>query len=106
MKSGTLPAIFFKTLHVKFPLWSIPVPPDFVMPGRLRPAALIFLFLILMVILLLYHAFWWTAAKLTECTKLQQENMMLTMEGKRCEELRFYLDETLKKKEAIMTKNI
>ena len=113
-------AIFFKTLHVKLPmlmrqkyigavwdflflvplfmtvlmLWSIPIHPDLAMVGRLRPAALIFLFLILMMILLLYHVFWWTAVKITEGAKLQQENTLLTMEGKRYEELRGYMDET------------
>ena len=113
-------AIFFRTLHVKLPmlmrqkyidnvwdflflvplfmtvlmLWSIPIHPDLAMVGRLRPAALIFLWLILMMILLLYHVFWWTALKLTEGAKLQQENTLLTMEGKRYEELRGYMDET------------
>ncbi len=113
-------AIFFRTLYVKLPmlmrqkyigsvwdflflvplfmtvlmLWSIPIHPDLAMVGRLRPAALIFLWLILMMILLLYHVFWWTALKLTEGAKLQQENTLLTMEGKRYEELRSYMDET------------
>ncbi|MBQ6969701.1 MAG: GHKL domain-containing protein [Synergistaceae bacterium] len=112
--------IFFKTLCVKLPmlmrqkyidsvwdflflvplfmtvlmLWSIPIHPDLAMVGRLRPAALIFLWLILMMILLLYHVFWWTALKLTEGAKLQQENTLLMMEGKRYEELRGYMEET------------
>ena len=113
-------AIFFRTLHVKLPMlmmqkyigtvwdflflvplfmtvlmwWSIPIHPDLAMVGRIRPAALIFLWLILMMILLLYHVFWWTAVKITEGAKLQQENTLLTMEGKRYEELRNYMDET------------
>ena len=113
-------AMFFKTLYVKLPmlmsqkyigtvwdfmflvplfmtmlmLWSIPIHPDLAMVGRLRPAALIFLWLILMMILLLYHVFWWTAMKLTEGAKLQQENTLLTIERKRYEELRNYMDET------------
>ena len=113
-------AVFFRTLHVKLPMlmkqeyigkvwdflflvpffmtvlmwWSIPIHPDLAMVGRLRPAALIFLWLILMMILLLYHVFWWTAVKLTEGAKLQEENTMLQMESKRYEELRNYMDET------------
>ncbi len=113
-------AIFFRTLYIKLPMlmkqeyigtvwdflflvpmfmtflmwWSIPIHPDFAMVGRLRPAALIFLWLILMMILLLYHVFWWTALKLTEGAKLQHENTMLQMESKRYEELRKYMDET------------
>lgn len=104
-------AVFFRTLHVKLPMlmrqeyigkvweflflvpffmtvliwWSIPIHPDLAMVGRLRPAALIFLWLILMIILLLYHVFWWTAVKLTEGAKLQEENTMLQMESKRYE---------------------
>ena len=54
----------------------------------------IFLWLILMMILLLYHVFWWTALKLTEGATLQEENTLLTMEEKRYEELRSYMDET------------
>ena len=113
-------AIFSRTLYVKLPMlmrqkyignvwdflflvpmfmtvlmwWAIPIHPDLAMAGRLRPAALIFLWLILMMILLLYHVFWWTALKLTEGAKLQQENTLLAMEGKRYEELRNYMDET------------
>lgn len=113
-------AIFFRTLYVKLPMlmkqkyigtvwdflflvplfmtglmwWSIPIHPDLAMVGRLRPAALIFLWLVLMMILLLYHVFWWTALKLTEGAKLQQENTLLSMESKRYEELRNYMDET------------
>ena len=113
-------AIFFRTLHVKLPMlmsqkyigsvwdslflvplfmtvlmwWSIPIHPDLAMVGRLRPAALIFLWLILMMILLLYHVFWWTAVKITDGAKLQEENTLLTMEEKRYEELRSYMDET------------
>lgn len=113
-------AIFFKTLYVKLPMlmkqeyidsvwdflflvplfmtvlmwWSIPIHPDLAMVGRLRPAALIFLWLILMMILLLYHVFWWTAMKITEGAKLQEENTLLTMESKRYEELRSYMDKT------------
>ncbi len=112
--------IFFKTLYVKIPMlmnqeyissvwdflfiapmmmtvlmgWSIPIHPDLAMAGRLRPAALIFLALIMLVMLLLYHVFWWTADKLTEGAKLQNENMLLMMEGKRYHELRAYMDDT------------
>ena len=113
-------AIFFRTLTVKLPMlmrqkyigsvwdflslvpmlltflmwWSIPLHPDLAMVGRLRPAALIFLWLILMAIWLLDHVFWWVAAKLTERSRLQQENTLLMMEGKRYQELRAYMDET------------
>lgn len=113
-------AIFFKTLYIKLPMlmkqeyissawdfmflvplfmavlmwWSIPLHPDLAMVGRLRPAALIFLWLILMMTLLLYHLFWWTAEKLTEGAELQNQNTLLMMEGKRYEELRNYMDET------------
>lgn len=113
-------AIFFKTLYIKLPMlmkqeyigsawdflflvpmfmtilmwWSIPIHPNLAIAGRLHPAALIFLWLILMMILLLYHVFWWTATKITEGSKLQQENTLLTMESKRYEELRSYMDET------------
>ena len=113
-------AIFFKTLYVKLPMlmkqeyissvwdflflvpmfmtilmwWAIPIHPDLAMAGRLRPVALIILWLMLMMILLLYHVFWWTAMKITEGSKLQQENTLLTMESKRYEELRIYMDKT------------
>lgn len=113
-------AIFFKTLYIKLPMlmkqeyissawdfmflvplfmavlmwWSIPLHPDLAMVGRLRPAALIFLWLILMMTLLLYHLFWWTAEKLTEGAELQNQNTLLMMEGKRYKELRNYMDET------------
>ena len=113
-------AIFFKTLYVKLPMlmkqeyigsiwdflflvpmfmtvlmwWSIPIHPDLAMAGRLRPVALIILWLMLMMILLLYHVFWWTAMKISDGAKLQQENTLLTMESKRYEELKIYLDET------------
>ena len=91
-------AVFFKTLHVKLPMllkqeyigsvwdflflvpvsmtvlmwWSVPIHPELAMRGRLRPAALIFLWLMLMMILLLYHVFWWTALKITEGAKIQR----------------------------------
>lgn len=113
-------AIFFRTLTVKLPMlmqqkyigviwdmlflmplfltilmwWAIPIHPDLAMVGRLRPGALIFLWLILMAIWLVYHVFWWTAAKISEGSRLQQENTLLTMEGKRYQELRAYMDET------------
>ena len=112
--------IFFKTLYIKLPMllkqeyigsvwdflflvpmfmtvlmwWSIPIHPELAMRGRLRPAALIILWLILMMILLLYHVFWWTALKITEGAKFQQENTLLTMESKRYEELHNYMNET------------
>ncbi|MBQ9403988.1 MAG: GHKL domain-containing protein [Synergistaceae bacterium] len=113
-------AIFFRTLYIKLPmlitqeyidsswdylflvplslsaliLWSVPLHPNLATVGRLRPAALIFLWLFLMTILLLYHVFWWTAEKISQGARLQNENTLLTMEGKRYEELKIYMDET------------
>ena len=85
-------AIFFRTLYINLPmlmtqeyidsswdylflvslslsaliLWSVTFHPNLATVGRLRPAALIFLWLFLMSVLLLYHVFWWTAEKIIQ----------------------------------------
>ncbi|MBQ7593055.1 MAG: GHKL domain-containing protein [Synergistaceae bacterium] len=74
--------------------WIIPVHPEFAMVGRIRPASLIILGVMLMMILLLYNIFWWIAEKFSERSRLQQENTLLMMEGKRYKELRSYMNET------------
>lgn len=113
-------AIFFKTLTHKLPMlmeqeyissvweflfivplfmgvlmmWAVPIHPELATVGRLRPVALVILWLVLMVIWLLYHVFWWTAAKLTEGARLREANTLLSMESKRYHELRSYMDST------------
>ena len=43
---------------------------------------------------LLYHGAWWITTRLTENARIQIENDMLQMEGKRYRELREYMEET------------
>ena len=113
-------AIFFKTLKVKIPTllkedsirdiwnfmfliplgmsallyWMIPLYPAVVMTGRVRPVLTVLIALVAGAIFVLYHIFWWTVSRLTEHSRLQQENSLLNMEAKRYSELRNYMNET------------
>ncbi len=74
--------------------WLTPICPKVLLIARSRVFMLVLLPLIPLMILLIYYLLWWTASKFSESARLQQENMLLTMEGKRYEELRNYMDET------------
>ena len=74
--------------------WMTPVWPKYFLIGRVRSFALILMPLIPLTLLLVYHLLWRTAANFSEGARLQQENTLLTMEGKRYRELRAYMDET------------
>ena len=112
--------IFFRTLNVKIPMllneefidsawkflcltslsmallvyWATPNKPVVVMTGRVRPITIALIFLIYFMVFIFYHVFWWTAKKLIENLKLQQENTFLEMESKRYYELKKYMDDT------------
>lgn len=113
-------AIFFRTLSVKFsfllkedsirdiwryffmiPLamsivifWMTPLRPDVVLTGRVRSVGLMLVMFLTGGIFISCHIFWRIVARLTERAKLQQENDLLTMERKRYEEMRSYMDFT------------
>ena len=74
--------------------WLTPIWPSILLMGRARLFMLVLLPLIPLVVLLIYYLLWWIASKFSESAKLQQENTLLTMEGKRYEELKNYMDET------------
>ncbi len=112
--------IFFRTLHDKIPMlmrqkhidkiwnflcvipmfmtffiwWATPLHPKVMLTGRVRPIALCVACVFLAMIFILYQVFWWTAEKLIDAANLQQENTLLSIEGKRYRELRKYMDET------------
>lgn len=113
-------AFFHKTLAVKIPYllqeerlnrswWGLSlvllllcavffyINPESIAPlriGRVRSVGLVALALYPIAIYLLYHLFWWTSARLNENAEIKQENTVLSMEQKRYEELRTYMDET------------
>ena len=62
--------------------------------GRIRSVGLVALAMYPVAIWLLYHLFWWTSARLNENAEITQKNTVLSMEQKRYEELRSYMDET------------
>ena len=74
--------------------WSRPKIPAVVMTGRVRNVTIGLMIFITVTTLLLIHIFWWITSKLTENAKLQQENNLLQMEGKRYKELRNYMEKT------------
>ena len=74
--------------------WLTPIWPQILLMGRARPFMLVLLPLIPLIVVLIYYLLWWIAVKFSESAKLQQENTLLTMESKRYEELRNYMDET------------
>lgn len=113
-------AILFRTLTVKFPFllkedsirdiwrfmyfiplvmtaviyWLTPISPAVVMTGRARPIGFTLVMFLTAGIFISFHLFWWTVSRLTERAKLQQENDLLTMESKRYEEMRSYMEFT------------
>ncbi|MBO4880736.1 MAG: sensor histidine kinase [Firmicutes bacterium] len=62
--------------------------------GRVRSVGLVGLALYPLALYLIYHLFWWTSMRLNENAEIKQENTVLSMEQKRYEELRSYMDET------------
>ena len=74
--------------------WLKPIWPKILLIGRTRIITLVLLPFIPSTVLLIYYLLWWIAAKFSESAKLQQENTLLTMESKRYEELKNYMDET------------
>lgn len=74
--------------------WSRPKIPAVVMTGRVRNVTIGLMIFMTLTTLLLIHIFWWITSKLTESAKLQQENNLLQMEGKRYKELRNYMEKT------------
>lgn len=74
--------------------WLKPIEPKNLMVGRLRVKTLVMLLLIPLVVLLIYYLLYWITNNFSESAKLQNENTLLQMEGKRYEELRRYLHET------------
>ena len=112
--------IFFRTLHDKIPMlmqqeridkiwnflclipmfmtlfiwWASPLHPKVMLEGRVRAVAVAIACVLLAMIFIMYQVFWWTAENLIEGAKLQQENTLLSIEGKRYRELRKYMDAT------------
>ena len=112
--------LFFKTLFVKLPvllteetldnawrylrfipfvlsilfLWLSPREAAVVMTGRVRITTMIFLTMVPPFFWLLYHGAWWITTRLNESARVQIENDILQMEGKRYRELREYMEET------------
>ena len=74
--------------------WMVPVYPNLLLIARARIIFLALLPLVPLVVLLIYYLLWWIASKSSESARLQQENTLLAMEGKRYEELRTYMNET------------
>ena len=111
-------AIFFRTLTVKLPAfmnderlagiwrymfilplvmsalihWMTPISPLVVMTGRVRPISLVLVMFVMMSTLMSFHIVWWTAVKISESARLQQENTFLQMEAKRYEEMKSYMN--------------
>ena len=61
---------------------------------RIRMIGLVSLAMYPVAVFALYHLYWWTSVRLNETAELKQENTVLSMEQKRYEELRLYMDET------------
>ena len=74
--------------------WLTPIYPKILLMGRARVFMLALQPMIPLTVLLIYYLLWWVAAKMSESAKLQEENTLLTMESKRYEELRNYMEET------------
>ncbi|MBQ7221309.1 MAG: GHKL domain-containing protein [Synergistaceae bacterium] len=74
--------------------WLTPVWPKYLLIGRSRLIMMVLLPLIPLLILLTYYLLWRIASKFSESARLQQENTLLMMEGKRYHELRTYMDAT------------
>ena len=74
--------------------WMTPITPSFLLVGRFRIFSLLLLPLLPFIILMLYHLLWWVTVKFSESTRLQQENTLLQMEGKRYEALKRYMEDT------------
>ena len=75
-------------------LWVSPREAAVVMTGRVRITTMAFLVMVPPFFWLLYHGAWWITTRLNESARVQIENDMLQMEGKRYRELREYMEET------------
>lgn len=113
-------AVFFRTLAVKIPFvlkedsirdiwrymfmlplamsaviyWMTPNFPAVVLTGRVRPVGFILVMFLTAGIFIFCHIFWHIVSRITERAKLQQENNLLTMEGKRYKEMCSYMEFT------------
>ncbi|MBP3753117.1 MAG: GHKL domain-containing protein [Pyramidobacter sp.] len=74
--------------------WYVPIYPHYILVGRGRSFILIAIPLLLVAVHMLYTVLWWTAVRLAESARLQQENTLLQLESKRYEELRSYMEST------------
>ena len=74
--------------------WMTPVHPHLFNMGRARPFTLFLIALLPLSTLLIYHLLWWVVTNTDRSVRLQQENTLLQMEGKRYEGLKRYMDET------------
>ena len=118
--SVALGAVFWRTLRVKLPQllserridsawlglaalpalsalffrWITPVSSAVVMTGRVRPICLVMLPLFPGFMLTLYHLLWWTAVRMADSARLEQQNHLLQAQSQRCRELREYMDQT------------
>ena len=112
--------IFYRTLKIKIPMllneeylgtswnflflipsvmailiyWMSPISPLVVMTGRVQPVFLVLITFVLFIAFMFYDIFYKITFRLTESAKLQQENNLLQMEGKRYNELKNYMNET------------
>ena len=112
--------IFYRTLKIKIPMllneerlgtswnvlflipsvmavsiyWMAPISPLVVMTGRVQPIFLVLITFVLFISFIFYDIFYKITVRLTESAKLQQENNLLSMEGKRYNELKNYMNET------------
>ena len=74
--------------------WSKPVDPSVILTGRVREIGLVVVLFLVLMCGMFYHILWFVTEKLTANAKIKQENMFLTMESKRYNALKKYVDET------------
>ena len=87
-------ALFISVFISVLFFWVMPKYVSVVMTGRVRVTILTFLLLGPATFILVYHAMWRVAVNLTENTELRQTNELMSMQQKRYEELRAYMDES------------
>ena len=75
-------------------VWMVPIRPSVLLVGRVRPIALFMLALVPLTALLIYHLLWLVVMNTARNVRLQEENTVLQIEGKRYEALRRYMEET------------
>jgi len=74
--------------------WMAPINPPLMVIARVRPISLVLITFIIFAVFMLYNIFWRITMNLINSAKLQQENNLLQMEGKRYEELKNYMNES------------